>query len=405
LLCLLQDSFNVGQTGRTLLHLACMHGSVECLRHLLTLDQYKSVINAVDNTPRKCTAVMLSLKHGARLVQLMLENGASVNQTTADYQCTVLHLATSRETYSERRLRGFVPICFADVIRLLVVAGCSVNAVDLCGETALSLLCAHAQSEIIMSARDTDISELPYEISLHRSIILEACEVLLEAGASACGSGSHSLPLGVLAQQIQILLGVLVQSDKPMILVEQALITCYEMIVLLLLYCKNTLNGWRPELVAVNVTDMLYQYCYKVLSPTSTYDRKFVDKIITVILDIFRLLVLLGAANSIHTLIPSIYSCLVVSHQRFIPFFQMLINVVDENDRCLVKHNLQKLWSLSEGTNLLYILDSFNSPRSLQQLCRVRILSCLAPARRTNDVLSLNLPQRLADYVVLCANL
>lgn len=398
---MLRDGFTAGPSGRTLLHLACMYGSVRCLHLLLSSDQHRSQINVVDNTNQRCSPLLLAVKHGASVIRLLLDHGASVKFTTADYQCTALHLAASRESYAAIQYRGFVPLDFVDVVKLLTAAECPVNAVDLCGETALSLLCAHVQSEVTLPVNNCDASRVRYEIPVHREILLDATRVLLNAGASASGEGSHSLPLGVLAQQMQVLLGLLAQSDEPIAAAEEALLTCREMFVLVLSYCHDTLNGWQPERVAVNLVDMLCQFAKRALVTVANYDGDFVDKIIVVVSDVFRLLLLLGAASDVIQLTSAISKCIEVCDERFEHLLVMLLNVVHETSCWHVKVYLQSHLSSTNNEMKQVILERHAGPRTLMQLCRVSILSCFTPISRVRNVLSLQLPQRLADYLLL----
>jgi hypothetical protein len=285
----------------------------------------------------------------------------------------------------------------------LVHAECPVNAVDLCGETALSLLCAHVQNEVIMPAYNLGASQIRYDITMHRKIILEAIGVLLNAGASACGKNSHCLPLGVLAQQMQMLLGHLAQSNEPVAAAEQALHTCREMFVLLLSHCQDTLNGWRPDRVAVNIIEMLCQFVKRALITVKSFDSAFMDNIINLVFDVFRMLLLLGAASDVMQLTSAICRCLEVCEERFIHFLDMLLCVVDEiNCRhvkaCLQSHSFSGIIKTKQ-----IILEKYGSPRPLRQLCRVSILSYFTPVSRMRNISSLDLPKRLADYLLLIA--
>jgi hypothetical protein len=363
--------------------------------------QYGSKINAVDKTRQRCTPLLLAVRNGASLIRLLLDYGASVKQRTADYRCTALHIATSRESFANSKCRGFVPLDFVDIIKLLIHAECSVNAVDLCGETALSLLCAHVQNEVIMPMYNTGASQVRYDIAVHRTILLEASRILMDAGASACGKDSQSLPLGVLAQQMQTLLGLLAHSNEPVATTEQALYTCHEMFFLLLSYCEDTLNGFRPDRVAVYIIEMLCQFAKRALLTVKDFDGEFIGNIITVVSDFFRMLLLLGAASDVIQLTSAICHCLEICEERFIHLLDMLLCVVDESSCRRVKVYLQTHSPSRFNKTQQIITKKCGSPRSLLQLCRVSLLSCFTPVNCMRGISSLSLPKSLRNYLLL----
>ena len=121
-----------------LLHLACLHGAVNCLKYLIVrVDKHNiNKQSAAENTP-----LIYAVRHGGELVEIMLENGADVNMRNKSGM-TAVHMAV-------RQLggRALIPGHLTQTITLLLDAGADVNSQDKDGETVFGLTCAQSQRQ------------------------------------------------------------------------------------------------------------------------------------------------------------------------------------------------------------------------------------------------------------------
>ena len=141
---------------------------------------------------------MLGVKHGMRLVEKLVDAGASVTVASAATKSTALHCAIS-SVFS----KYVTPIeDLSEVLTFLISTGCDVDAiaeVDSCGMTPLSLLCSK-----VFAQEDVDI---------HRQVLFECAKALVNGGANLMMPSGRT-PLNVLTGQLERVSDHLKTSEK-----------------------------------------------------------------------------------------------------------------------------------------------------------------------------------------------
>src|SRR6218665_430068 len=193
------------RTQRTPLHIACLHGSRKCLDYILSTAEGQDDVNALDSDdphrPEGYSPLMLGIQHGAWLVQRMIQAGGHATHVTGRLKCNALHVACSSNMYKPYRAHGFVPKDLPEIIELLIESGCDPNIGCGRGETPLSRLCSQVACEL----KAPQDKPFPYEVALHREVVLSAVSLLLEHGANPDGN-VRDIPLSVLNSQLNTIL-------------------------------------------------------------------------------------------------------------------------------------------------------------------------------------------------------
>jgi len=141
--------------SQSLLHYACAHGAYECVEYLLSTGAGRRAVNVfVSEGPGKIkveggetfitgTPMMLGMRHGPRMVAMLLKGGAFVRFQTKGKRNTLLHIAVT--VLLKRKALGKNVVDLAGVVRLLMDAGVSINERNMYNKTAVDELMLSVQ--------------------------------------------------------------------------------------------------------------------------------------------------------------------------------------------------------------------------------------------------------------------
>lgn len=390
------------RTKRSTLHLACLHGSRQCLEYILSTAEGKNDINTTDSDdvhqPEGFSPLMLGLHQGSWLVRTILEHGGSATHVTGRLQYNALQLACSPNLYRGYQFHGFVCRDLPDVICLLVDAGCCTNDTDSHGNTPLSLLCTQVRHQL-NTRKDVPY---PYDFSIHRQVVLSSATSLLDKGAGPDACLNH-LPLSVLIDQlfsiVQPISSVRLNQEIERIFIPSAIeaTTLARDLFQLLLS-----RGANPNIKDVysRVSPSLVESVLLVLIRNCRHgDWESGDdglsSILIIFVDIFRLLLLFGAELSKPELTIQLFQ-LGVPHS--LTFISLLFNYLDET-QFMMYHN-QLLQTTNHSNDDDYLQKRFpRRPRSLKQIARVKIIHSFG-GRGFKEISSLDLPKALEEYIL-----
>ena len=390
-------------TQRTPLHFACLHGSRKCLDYILSTAEGQDDVNAVDSDdttrhPEGYSPLMLGLHHGAWLVQRMIQAGGHATHVTSESKCNVLHIACSSSMRIPHDLNGFVPSDLPKIIELLVESGCDPNISSASGETALSELCSQVVSELGCP----QFVPFPYEVTLHGEIVLSAVSLLLEHGANPDGDVRH-IPLWVLISQLRSILHqcasmsvvpTMLERSLPSVL--RATILCRDFSQLLLLHGANPdikdFHGHICRRIIDSLLDLLLT-TWNVLMGQSQWRAN----IVSIIADIFRLLLLFGGKLHKPELVFQVFIDNIPGGSLFLTYY---LNFCGKREIELqMKDVLVRLKNASD-TRLAELRGFLQrQPILLMNLARIAILRCVG-SRAVHAVPTLELPTSLTDYIL-----
>ena len=412
ILSLLEPSFP--NDSDSLLHVACGLGAVQSATWLLTQPRYQAAINQPDSSVHKSTPLMVAVQRSLELTQLLLSHGAAATAVSPVTRKTALHYLLSRD-YTYTTDRGhFLPRDFVNILHTLILAGCDVNVVDSNGDTALSLLCMHphAESVIVNSS-----SLLRYDILIHRQLLLDAANLLIDYGASTnIGSDCTHAPLSILINYIKL---AVVQQNWASQATVISLMTSRDLFMLIGLRCDGAFNSLDIGDTAASLLRQITSNVHRVNNHNNDGDNNDCDHevVMTVIADICSLLMFVSSELQLLTAVSAIVpltNCLtnICSHYRpILSLVRCCINL-SRYPKALICSILFPVIAIlamngkSEDAALQQqcaamqlVLDSVCRPRSLKQLSRLAILRCLEPRHSLRHIHSLGLPPKLVEYM------
>lgn len=123
----------INKKGETLLNYLCLYGNIDMIKLLIKNSDFN--IN-FRNGEGKTALMVASGKYKSAIVELLIQNGASVNLKDGNYTKFYYHDLTSRIRSEVTALMYAAKTYLKNVI-FLVEAGANINDVDMSGDTAL----------------------------------------------------------------------------------------------------------------------------------------------------------------------------------------------------------------------------------------------------------------------------
>lgn len=391
------------RTQRTPLHLACLHGARQCLDYILSTVEGQNDVNSLDSDdprrPEKYSPLMLGLHQGAWLVQRILQAGGNAKHITERLKCTVLHIACSSGLYMPYRTHGFVPPDLPEIIQLLVEAGCDPNINSARGETPVSRLCTQVASEL----KTPQDKPFPYDVAIHREVVLRAISILLKHGANPDGN-IRDIPLSVLISQLSMLLQqfacIAVDPAVQEIYVPsafQAMILTRDLFRLLLL------RGANPNIIDSHgrisrfIVDSLFVVLLNNRSGLMGIHSQWIADIVGIIADVFRLLLLFGGKLHEPTRVFQVFLQNIPEGSLFLTYY---LNFCGRPHIELQMKRVQVLLKNTNETRVAELRDFIQrQPILLMHLARIAILRSVG-SQAVRSVPSLKLPEALTDYIL-----
>src|SRR6218665_3076965 len=188
------------------------------------------------------------------------------------------------------RAHGFVPKDLPEIIELLIESGCDPNIGCGRGETPLSRLC----SQVAWELKAPQDKPFPYEVALHREVVLSAVSLHLEHGANPDGN-VRDIPLSVLNSQLNTILQQCACIAIDSALQESYLPTAFQATILSRdLFQLLLLHGANPNIIDSHgrisrfIVDSLFVVLLNNWSALMGIQSQWVGDIVSIIADIFR---------------------------------------------------------------------------------------------------------------------
>jgi len=410
ILSLLEPSFT--HDIYTLLHIACIHGAVQCASWLLTQPRHKATVNQHDCSPHKSTALMIAVQHGLELTQLLLNHAASASTVSPVTLRTALHYLLSRDCPYITKIGHFLPCDFVDILRTLIIAGCDVNAVDSNGDTALSLLCMRPYADLFAVHSST---VLRYDVQVHRQRLLDAANLLIDYGANTnTASLSTPTPLDVLTLFVKF---IVMRKNWASCNAVITLMTSRDLLMLIGLHCDAVFSSSNPADTALILVQYMISHADRLSSYNENDNNSHCNEdVMVVVTDICHVLMLVSSqAQLLTSAIATVefVSCLsnISDNFHLILFLlkcyinlsrypqAVLSDLLPLNDKLAMNRDSGDVTMQQKHATVQLIIDLLSHPRSLKQTSRLVILSCLHPRLRLRCINGLGLPQKLVDYM------
>lgn len=410
ILTLLEPSF--ANDMFTLLHFACINGAVRCADWLLSQPRHQATVNHHDSSPHKSTPLMIAVRQGLELTQLLLDHGAKANTVSPVTHQTAMHyLLSHASVYSTAKARCFLSSDFVDILLALVVAGCDVNAVDISGDTALSLLCMHPYTNLFIV---NSSSVARYDKQIHRQLLLDAANLLIDHGATAA-TGLANSALDVLTQFVKFIVMRKCRAFRGAYVI--SVMTSRDLLMVIGQRCDAVFSSSNPATTALTLVQYMSRptHAEELGSRYDGDDDDCVDDEDEVIRDVCRVLMLLSSPTQLLASVTATVEFFLANTCADYGWILFLIRchislsrsvdsvLLSLNDRLAANDRQDRDVSAMQRKRaaVQLVVDSLSQPRSLKQTSRLAILNNVQTHQRLSVINGgFGLPMELVRYVL-----